>query len=320
VLPVGLSFDAKQRFRSRALVEVGGPFGALAAAGLDGVELRAAAAAGGGAQPEAVRQLTAAIDEALEAVTLNFDSWEEARLLRRAAEIYGRSEGELPARGRLSESVPRLRAFAEGYRELRERHPERVAQAAEAVRIYDRLLAAAGLRDRHVASTYPLPPVARFLRRSLGTLLVRLPLALVGTVLNAVPYQLVSLIGRNVHGLDQKATWKLLPALVLYPLTWLAEAVAAGWWTARWSGTGWAGWLLGLGVLALGPLAGWQALRFHDRRSQLLHEAGAFLKLRTRRRFAAELRAEREDIRRRVAELVELYRRESESEAGTPPA
>ena len=181
---------------------------------------------------------------------------------------------------------------------------------AEAVRLYDRLLATAGLHDRHVAARYPLPPVAGFLRRSLGTLLVRLPLALVGTVLNAVPYEVVSLIGRRVEDLDQKATWKVLPALALYPATWIAEAVAAGWWLARAGGSPWTGALLALAILLLAPLAGWEALLFHDRRSRLVHEVAAFWKLRTRRRFTATLRAERDDIRRRVAELVELYRQE----------
>lgn len=38
--------------------------------------------------------------------------------------------------------------------------------------------------------------------------------ALLGTALNAVPYLLVNVIGRRVKGSDQKATWKLIPALI----------------------------------------------------------------------------------------------------------
>lgn len=325
ILPVGLLFDARAKFRSRALVEVGEPFTAMAAAGVGVEELRSAAAADGSMPVEVVRALTDAIDSALQAVTVSFDTWEEARLVRRAAEIHGRSELEVPEREALAGSAARLRVFAEGYRELRRRHPEQVERTAEAVRLYDRLLETAGVRDRHVASSYPLPPVARFLRRSLGTLLVRLPLALVGTALNALPYQAVSQVGRRVKGLDQQATWKLFPAMLLYPLTWIAEAVLAGWLVARgWGGgtlegIGCAGWLVALLVLVLGPVSGWQALLFHDRRSQLLYEARAFLKLRTRHRFAEELRAEREDIRRRVAELVELYRAQGGDPANPRP-
>lgn len=319
-LPIGLSFDAKEKFRSRALVEIGEPFSALEAAGIESEEELAELAArvgregdsgdgtDAGAPREAVVALTGAIDGALQAVTLNFDTWEEARLLRRAAEIWRHPARDVPRRGSLAESAPLLRAFSQGYRVLKEEHPEEVRRTAEAVRLYDRLLTTAGLRDRHVASTYPLPPVAGFLRHSLANLLVRLPLAVVGTVLNAVPYFVVKLIGKRVKGSDQKATWKVFPALLAYPVTWIAESAAAGWWLAATTGAPWAGWLLALAVLLLAPLSGWEALLFHDRRSRLAHEVKAFLKLRTRRRFTEVLREEREDIRRRVAELVETYR------------
>lgn len=309
LLPVGLQFDARERFRSRALAEIGAPFPALAAAG------PAAPRPGGGvtaAPPEAVHRLTSAIDDALQAVTVNFDTWEEARLVRRAAEIYTRPALELPQRDRLATSAAVVRTFASGYRQLRERHPQRVARVAEAVRVYDRLLQTAGLSDRHVAATYQPLPVTRFLRRSLGTLLLRLPAAAVGTLLNAIPYQLVSLLGpRLAPKPDALATWKIFPALALYPLTWIAEAVAAGWW----AGGGGAGWLAGLAVLVLAPLSGRVAIPFHDRRSQLVHEVRVFLELRTRGRFARELRAERLDVRRRVEELVALYQAETD-EAG----
>lgn len=324
-LPIGLSFDAKAKFRSRALVEIGEPFPALAAAGVEGeADFRALAdrvmseGEDSGAPRPAVTALTGAIDGALQAVTLNFDTWEEARLLRRAAEIYRRPALDVPRRGRLSESAPLLRAFAEGYRGLKASHPEEVERTAEAVRLYDRLLTTAGLRDRHVASSYPLPPVAGFLRHSLATLLLRLPLALAGTALNALPYWIVKLIGRRVKGLDQKATWKLFPALLTYPLTWIAEAVAAGWWLTSTTGAPWAGWLLAVAVLILSPIAGWEALLFHDRRSRLGHEIKAFLKLRTRRRFTEVLREEREDIRRRVAKLVEIHERPGSTTGHAP--
>lgn len=305
ILPVGLVFDAKERFRSRALVEVGEPFAVLPAAGPAAPRPASGAAE---APPAAVRALTAAIDDALKAVTVNFESWDEARLVRRAAEIYTRPEAELPRRDPLAASTAVLRIFATGYRELAQRHPERVSRVAEAVRSYDRLLETAGLRDRHVAARYDPLPVTRFLRRSLGTLALRLTLAAVGSVLNAVPYQLVRQVSRGVAGMPSvQATWKVFPALVLYPLTWIAEAMAAAWL----AGGGGGGWLAAGATLVLAPLSGRVALSFHDRRSQLVHEIRAFLKLRTRGRFARELRAERDDVRRRVEELVELYQAET---------
>jgi len=294
VLPVGLVFDRRERFRSRALVEVGEPFAAVA----DGER-----PAGPPADPGAVRELTSRIDRALQEVTVHFASWEEARLVARAAEIFAR-----PARRpSLARTAAARRAFAAGHRRLAALDPDRFAAAAEAVRRYDRLLAAASLRDEQVAAAYEAPPVLRFLRRTLATLLLRLPLALVGTALNALPFQVVSAVARRIAPADQKATWKVFPSLVVYPLTWLAEAAAAGWGAARAWGAG-SGWAAALAVLLLAPLSGRVALGFHDRGSRLAEEVRAFLVLRTRRRFAAELRAERADVRRRVAELVELYR------------
>ena len=298
ILPVGLVFDRRERFRSRALVEIGEPFPAAAGEGRP---------AGPPADPDAVRALTARIDRALQEVTVHFATWEEARLVARAAEIYARPALDVPRRTSLARATAARRAFAEGHRRLAALHPGRVAAAAEAVRRYDDLLAAAGLRDEQVAAAYAAPPVLRFLRRTVGTLLLRLPLALVGIALNALPFQVVSAVARRVAPADQKATWKVFPSLVVYPLTWIAEAAAAGWAAARASGAG-GGWAAALAVLALAPLAGRAALGFRDRRSRLAREVRAFLVLRTRRRFAAELRAERAEVRRRVAELVELYR------------
>jgi hypothetical protein len=61
------------------------------------------------------------------------------------------------------------------------------------------------------------------------------------------------------------------------------------------------------------------ALRFRDHASRLVLEARAFLVLRRRKRFAEELRAERRDVRRRVEELVELWR-EGEGQVESSPA
>ena len=52
------------------------------------------------------------------------------------------------------------------------------------------------------------------------------PIALLGTLLNWIPFQLVRRIARSVrHEPDQPATFKLLASLVLFPLVWGGEAV-----------------------------------------------------------------------------------------------
>ena len=289
-MPVGLLFDAKQAFRSRALVQVGEPID-------PSPELGMAQTADSEA---AFRSLTARIDEALKDVTLNYETWEDARLVARAADLYRRRAPELPGRGRLSESVTFQRAFLEGYQDLRARHPERVAAVAQAVREYDRLLHACGLRDDQVGAAYPPSPGAPLrpphppapARPPAGgdrgdrPQLARLPPG--GGDREARHPQLRP--GRHLQGLR---------SLILFPLTWILE----GWLVSRYVGSCW----LGAAVTLLAPFAAYGALLFHDQRAVFWREARAYLLLRTRRRLAAELKTRREEVLRQVEELETLY-------------
>jgi glycerol-3-phosphate O-acyltransferase/dihydroxyacetone phosphate acyltransferase len=289
IVPVGLTFDERGRFRSRALIRVGEP---LDPAPELSIYKENPMAAG--------RALTARIDHALHEVTLNYPSWDEARLIARAADLFARPGLELPHGRTLAETFDLHRAFLEGYQEMKARCPEEVATAARAVQDYDRILRAFHLRDDQVAAAYPVSPVARFVGRTLFRLLVYLPLAAVGTLLNLIPYQIVRAIaGRSQDG-DQKATLKVFPGLALYPASWLAEAFAVGhWWGGR----------AGVLTFLLGLPTGYVAMLFDERRERFAREARAYLVLRTRKRAAAELREKREAVYQGVTALAEAYER-----------
>ena len=316
ILPVGLVYDARHKFRSRVLMQVADPLDPAPE-----LERYRAAPEGDEGEPsrrKAVRDLTDRIDEALSAVTPSYGSWEEARLLALAADLYERRELELPSLGELDESFGRRQAFARGYRELERSHPERTAAVARAVEEYDAMLRAFGLRDRQVAARYPPSGVLRFLTRTLFTMLLLLPMAAVGTVLNYLPYRVLGWIASRFQDLpDQQATYKVFPGLALYPLTWLLEAGLAGGLARSTLGTGAGGWLSGLGVLLLGPVTGWVALQFHDTRRRFLHEVRAFVVLALRRRVTAELKARRRKVIGQIAELVEIYQRDHSEASGS---
>ncbi len=97
VLPVGLTYDRKDRFRSRVLVRVGRPLDPAAEAATYNADPR-----------QAVRDLTARIAAALAEVTLDHGSWDETRRAARAAAataedtaphfVVTRSEIRLPRR------------------------------------------------------------------------------------------------------------------------------------------------------------------------------------------------------------------------------
>ncbi|HEX2223678.1 MAG TPA: 1-acyl-sn-glycerol-3-phosphate acyltransferase [Thermoanaerobaculia bacterium] len=304
VLPVGLLFDAKEKFRSRAFVQVGEPFDPSPDYPLykeDG--------------PAAVRSLTGRIDKALKDVTVNYASWDEARLIARAAELWGRPTLEMPKGRRMAESTEIQRAIMEGYQDLQTRHPEKVAAVLAAVREYDDLLEAFHLRDAQVAAAYPPSPVVRFVVDSLAEFLFHLPLAAVGTVLNALPYGILKLFVPPIAKTpDQMATYKVFGALIFYPLTWVTTAFLAARYLAP--ALGWSQWGLALAVLVAGPLTGWAALLFHEHRRLFWREARAYLVLRTRKRLAQELRERREEVVRGVGELAGLY--QTAESAGRP--
>jgi glycerol-3-phosphate O-acyltransferase / dihydroxyacetone phosphate acyltransferase len=295
IVPVGLLFDAKQTFRSRALVQVGEPIDPapeIALATRDPVA--------------AFRALTARIDAALKEVTLNYHTWEDARLAARAADLYRSRHPEAPGRGRLSESVAVRRTFLDGYRDLRDRHPERTAAVVEAVREYDGLLHAFHLRDDQVGAAYRLPPAVRFVVRSLVLMLIHLPVAIVGTLITWPVYRLVGAIVKRVNDhLDQAATFKVIGALLLFPLAWIAEGILAGIYLRGW---------IGLFLALTAPFTAYGALLFNDQRSAFWRESRAYLLLRTRRRLAAELKEKRENVLRQVEDLARLLETERETD------
>ena len=114
---------------------------------------------------------------------------------------------------------------------------------------------AAGL-DEATPQTLRWPPDRTPLsNRAIRALLA--PAALVGLVLNWLPYQLPGWVARALTRTpDEPATYKILTALLAFPLFWIAEAAAA----AVAAGAG-----AGLAVALAAPATGYVALLFHDR-------------------------------------------------------
>ncbi|HSM13578.1 MAG TPA: hypothetical protein VLA66_05875, partial [Thermoanaerobaculia bacterium] len=299
IQPVGLVFEARHRFRSRALVVVGEPIDPAP-------ELELAASD----EAAAVRALTTRISDELEQVTLNYATWEDARLIELGARLLDRSAGTGPRRGRLSSGFGLRRALADGLAELRRAHPDEVESAAASALDYEELLRASGASDAQVVARPGLGAAARFLARTLARLLVASPVAILGTALNLVPWLLVSVIARRFREEpNQIATYKVFPSLVLYPATWAAEVFV----TLRTLGSG----LAAAAMAVVAPLSGWIALRWHERRGRLWRESRSFLLLRGRRGIAEELAERRAALEREIDRLIGLWR--ALQPEGSPP-
>jgi hypothetical protein len=279
---VGLVYDAKARFRSRALVRVGEPERASACA----VEYRR--------DPRtAVRALTADLRRQLETVTPTYHSWDEAETLARIAELASRAPGaalplevDLAPRERLAQALARVHDAGDpAEAELRQRFTS-----------YERDLALLGLNDAQVAAGYPSVRYRAAVAWSIVKVLVALPLALVGTVVHAVPYQVVKRLARLPRNEGIRATVKLLGNMALLTLLWLALALLA--W-ARWGG--WAA----LAVAVVAPVSGYTTVRFAER----LHRVGGVVHgyrvVRARRLVLPSVLASRADLARATWAVAE---------------
>lgn len=276
IVPVGITFEDKATFRSRVLLVIGEPL----TPGAD----------------ESPRDLTARIEQALRGVTLNFESWEVAQLVERAAEVYAGDDRLLPGRADLAEHFSLRKAFGDGYAAAREKHPERLERVEHMAARYDGMLSALRLRDDQVTARYPWSHATAYLGDRLGLLLLGLPVAAVGTLLNYLPYRLPGLVGFLVRDhRDLPATYKILTGMVALPLAWALEAWAA---TAAWGGPA------GAVGAVVAPASGWVALRFHEEHGSLWREVGAYLRLRLCPARTQDLRRLRAQIRAEIEALV----------------
>jgi len=283
IVPIGLTFESKRAFRSRLLLCAGETIAVDSRSDED---------------PEAVRALTEAIDAGLRAVTLNTDSWYTAKLVERAAEIYGGDPARaMPGVAGLGERFSLRHSFGAGYEAARAAEPARVEALEAMARRYELLLAAFRLRDDHVTADYPWAYVAGYVGDAVPSLVARLPVAAVGYALNALPYHAVGRIAKLVeHEGDQPATFKLIAGFFLFPLTWAIEGGAAG---LAWGSAG------ALAMAAIAPITGWVALRFFERNESFWSEARAYLTLRAVPHRAAELRMLRRMMREELSALVD---------------
>ena len=288
IIPVGLNFDAKQKFRSRVLISIGEPIDPLE----DDVRADAESR-------EAVSRLMDRVEAGIKSVTLNYPSWEEAKLIQRAAALYGAKDRVDPSGDSLADEFSVQKELADAYLRTRDRHPRRVLRVVEAVNGYDRLLQVLSFQHEHVIQEHPRLLQALYSARKLSLFLIRLPLAVLGMFLNVVPFFLTRLISHLRIRPDRKSTTKLFAGIILYPLCWSLQAhllsgefvPASAWWL-------------------LAPLSGIASLLFRERHPQLLEELRTYLKLNTHAEMRRELEQRLDTVRMEVSDLLALDRQE----------
>ena len=289
IVPIGLIFEHKDRPRSRIVAIVGDPIEANAVA--EG-------------NPDAVADLTSAIDASLRSLTLNYTSIEaserDARIartlqavLRVEAPSIG-SRGEFHTRAAIARMLPALRrVLLSEDAELRDRA---LALETDLVEFDGHLkLQRVSIDDFLIARGVEQGAV--FVVREAAMLLVAGPVALWGWANHIIPFRAALAAGGRVRHSAADPAMRTIVAgaafvLMMYMLQGAAVALIFGpWW--------------GLAYVASLPVAADINLRTRDRMRRALRRARAYLYFRARPGVQNELLARAQRLR---AEAVSLGR------------
>ncbi|MEZ4365591.1 MAG: 1-acyl-sn-glycerol-3-phosphate acyltransferase [Kofleriaceae bacterium] len=286
VQAVALAFDARDTFRSRALVLFAPPR-ALDELVPPDADADAVAAA-----------VTEAVRADLASLLVEAPSWALHLGIARVAELYAHShvaEGDDAARSLPGQHALGLRVGA-AQRVLAAAAPAEVEALLAEVARYDDALAAVGLDDEVVALGVVSRRAGAWLRAL--AMVVTAPLALVGLALYYLPYVLPRAITRRLGPTtDAVSTYKLGVALVVYPL-WFTVGVVLALLLVPWP---WSA--LAVAALVVTP---WAVLPWLDRQARLgvvwraLRPGAARAALPRLVAHRAALMARLEEVRRRV--------------------
>jgi glycerol-3-phosphate O-acyltransferase / dihydroxyacetone phosphate acyltransferase len=277
LVPVGLNFDRKTAFRSRATIVFGQPFAARDLLSVDDA---------GALKTEAVRALTDRIAERIRTLLVEADPRADAALVERVDRLYAAARGRTHEAG---ERLARRRTVAAGMEQLRQADPARYESILLRLRRYDERLRRFGLRDRHLDWQISTRDAAIFAAREIPVAVLLLPLCLIGFVGFFVPYQLTGLVAKRVtRHHDIVATAQVFSGAMIYA-AWLAAIGAVVWLTA--------GRTAGIATLLLVPILAVVSLFAIERESAVLDAVRSWWLLRRAHDDTRErLRKRRSDL------------------------
>jgi glycerol-3-phosphate O-acyltransferase / dihydroxyacetone phosphate acyltransferase len=280
ILPIGLVYEDKLALRSRALVRIGRPID------LDRYLHTQGSCDPGPDDRHTVRALTSEIEQQLRELAPLYHDELEGGVLGRAADIGLREPQQPPTREvRLAARETLARRLATAPALQRQRLHDSLAR-------YELHRALAGLRDAEVLTDRSTGQAVRLLALTLLRLVLTAPFAIVGAVINAVPYWAVHWTGRFIHDPALRASARLLAGVLLFPSAWILAA-----WLAPWN----VWWARAL-TIALAPVLGLIAVRALERAIDLARAWHGWITQIERRPHLDRLREER----RRLVEQIDL--------------
>jgi glycerol-3-phosphate O-acyltransferase/dihydroxyacetone phosphate acyltransferase len=283
IVPCGLNYIHRHRFRSQVLIEFGEPII------IDEKWLRAYEKN----EQDAVIQLTEYLAQALKSVTLNAPNWRTLRFIQTARRLYKPSSVELTP----GQYVELSRRFVDRYLMAID-DPEMQAFRAE-VEDYQSRLEILGLKDYQLRYPVTLGTAFRKIMSRGLTMLALLPLAIPGALVHLPVGWIAATVGeRFSYEMDDIATLKVLATILLLPVLYFVIAVAVGMYFGAW----WA-----LLVMIVLPFSFVASVRLIEAEAGLLMSMMSLLRLARLGSEVEDLRATRIALVNRVRALAERF-------------
>jgi glycerol-3-phosphate O-acyltransferase/dihydroxyacetone phosphate acyltransferase len=287
IVPCGLSYRRKQRFRSRVLVQ----YGRALALGDDWKERYAADSR------QAARELTDDVELALRALTINAPDFETLRVLDGGRRIYVPDDRDLS----LAEEAEITRRLVSHWES--KKHLPEIRDFFADIESYLSLLDALGLSDWDLRK-----PISRFgwsvrVVRHLVLLMFWVPLALPGLVLHLPLIWSVTRAGELFVARDDvRATLRMIVSILG---VFLSYAIAGGIVIAIWPSL--YGLCLAAVVVFFLALSGLAAIRVLSKQAVVRHGLSVLIHIFSLRGEIARLRKERDALRKRFVAIVETH-------------
>jgi glycerol-3-phosphate O-acyltransferase/dihydroxyacetone phosphate acyltransferase len=287
IVPAGLYYTSKAKFRSAVLLYFGKP-----------IEVTPVELEKDGNPPRAeVRELSGRIVSALREVMLDAEHEEALHTITRAERIFS-SETDKQGSESLAEELQLQQRFIKAYTVLREHAPERLRRLEVRMSRFEEELTQAGVDPDDFSAPKSTLEVFKHLITRVLLFLVMIVPATLGTVVHYPAYRLGGYLATRFSRDEEDviSTVKIISAMLLFPLTWVLVAGLSFMLL---------GWRFALATVVVVPLAGYLAIRFFEGIDSFLGGLRALVFFLMRRRFFVRLLAERKAIRNEILALGE---------------
>lgn len=286
VLPVGLTFTQKGKFRSDVLVQYGKP-----------IDLTVHTI---NCQREQARTITDRISKGLQVVTLNAQSWKELVLMDQLEKFFALRHGKFRNRN-LGQRFRSLQRIINAKQLLQDHEPERVRSLMIQLKMFERLCRCCGVRAYHLGITYQPLLLTLYIIQILCIILIAYPIALWGILNSFIPYKLTRYFAKKAaKAWDQFDTSKMILGLVLFPFFWLVQATLV----YHLFGAG-----LTLFYIASIVIGSFAAMKLRGEYHRIIKDLKVFFLFLSKQELKAYLIMKRHEIEIELARLVRIAKR-----------